>query len=53
MKTIKVIYSNGDYTITKANGTREEIEAYYIGNVFNIGVFFDLNKTSLSFKFQT
>jgi len=38
MKTIKVIYSNGDYTITKINGTKDEIEAYYIGNAFNVGI---------------
>lgn len=37
MKTIKVYFSNGDSLITSINGTREEIEKYYLGNSFNLG----------------
>lgn len=37
MKTIRVSFNNGDFLITSINGTREEIEKYYLGNFFNIG----------------
>lgn len=37
MKTIRVSYSNGDFLVTSINGTREEIEKYYLGKIFNIG----------------
>lgn len=37
MKTIRVSYSNGDFLVTSINGTKEEIEKYYLGNFFNIG----------------
>lgn len=30
MKTIKVIFDNNDYLITRINGTVEEIERYYL-----------------------
>lgn len=36
-KTIKIYWSNGDETITEINGTKEEIEKYYLNNEFNIG----------------
>lgn len=35
MKTIKVIFNDDDYCITRINGTNEEILKYYIGNVFS------------------
>lgn len=34
---IKVIFENGDFLYTKINGTKEEIENYYIGKYFNTG----------------
>ena len=37
MKTIKVIFENGDYLYTKINGTKEEIKNYFIGRIFNVG----------------
>jgi hypothetical protein len=37
MKTVKVYFANGDHLITGINGTAEEIEFYYVNNVFNIG----------------
>jgi hypothetical protein len=37
MKKIKVHFSNGDTLTTSINGTNQEIEDYYLGNVFNLG----------------
>ena len=51
MTTIKVIFENDDYLYTKINGTREEIEEYYIGNIFNIGVVNDNLQKCVSIEF--
>ena len=37
MHTVKVTFHNGDTLTTDINGTKEAIERYYIGNVFNLG----------------
>lgn len=37
MMTVKVLYDNGDSVVTSINGTRSDIQAYYIGQTFNIG----------------
>ncbi|MDR1707436.1 MAG: hypothetical protein LBR46_05480 [Prevotella sp.] len=37
MKTVKVIFKNDDSITTRINGTEDEIRAYYVGYVFNIG----------------
>lgn len=38
MKTVKVIFENGNSITTRINGTTEEIKEYYaIGTPFNIG----------------
>lgn len=37
MRTITVYYSDGHYHSTNINGTDEEIRAYYVGRVFNVG----------------
>ena len=38
METVKVIFNHGeDYLITKINGSRESIAAYYMFNYFNVG----------------
>lgn len=37
MRTIKVIFSNGDSLVTDINGSDEQIKAHYIGRVFNFG----------------
>lgn len=34
MKTIKVIFDNDDYLITRFYGTEEEIEQYYLNRKF-------------------
>lgn len=36
-KSVKVYFSNGNYLFTEINGTKEEIERYYVGQVFNVG----------------
>ena len=51
MRTVKVIYDNGDSVITKINGTESEIKAYYIGKVFNIGTTKDLLVKAVSVEF--
>ena len=38
---IKVILENGDFFYTKVSGTKEDIEKYYIGSVFNVGIVVD------------
>jgi hypothetical protein len=37
MTTIKVLFEDGDSLVTDINGTEPEIDAYYIGNMFNLG----------------
>lgn len=38
MRTVKVSFKNGNYFITRINGTESEIRHYYeIGSRFNIG----------------
>ncbi len=37
LRTIRVSFSNGDSLVTSINGSDEEINAYYLGNVFNLG----------------
>lgn len=37
MRSVKVIYANGDSLVTDINGTKSEIEKYYIGRSFNLG----------------
>lgn len=39
--TVKVNYENGDSITTRFNGTIQEATAYYVGNIFNIGVVTD------------
>ena len=35
---IKVILENGESFFSKVSGTKEDIEKYYVGSVFNVGV---------------
>lgn len=37
MRTVKVVFKNGDSITTRINGTEDEISTYYVGKVFNIG----------------
>lgn len=51
MRTVKVIFKNGDIISTRINGTEEEIQAYYVGKVFNIGVAEDNLQTAEDVRF--
>lgn len=42
MNTFKITYNNGDYNITRFNGTIETARRYFLGNTFNLGVGEDL-----------
>lgn len=35
--SVKVTFADGNTIATEINGTREEVEAYYLGNSFNFG----------------
>jgi len=37
MIKIKCFYENGDVVLTNFNGTIQDAEKYYVGNIFNIG----------------
>lgn len=37
MKTVKVYFEDGNTLTTSINGTKKEIEAYYIGKCFQFG----------------
>lgn len=37
MRTVKVIFADGNSLVTSINGTDDEIRAYYIGKEFNFG----------------
>lgn len=53
MKTVKVTFENGDTAITKINGTEEEIKAYFIGKIFNVGIFDDCLTRAVAVEFIT
>lgn len=38
MKLVKVFFEDSDYLTTRFNGTEKEINEYYVGKVFNLGV---------------
>lgn len=47
MHIVKVIFENGDTTVTAINGNKKDIIEYYSGNIFNIGTVKDsLQKVS-------
>lgn len=37
MRSIKVLFSNGNSITTSINGSEQEITNYYCGRVFNLG----------------
>ncbi len=39
MKTVIVKFANGDEIRTNINGTEDEIKAYYLNNVFDMGTY--------------
>jgi hypothetical protein len=52
MKTVEVLFSNGDKIITGINGTNNEIRDYYeIGRGFNLGSVEDNVQTVKSIRF--
>lgn len=48
MLTIKVMFEDGDYLITRINLSLEEAKNYYIGNKFNLGIVEDDFKTCIN-----
>ncbi len=55
MRTVRVNYNDGDWTLTNINGTDEEIRRYYVGKQFNFGDNDfgedDIVKTAISVEF--
>lgn len=37
MKVVKVLFEDGNNLVTGINGTVEQILAYYVGKIFNVG----------------
>lgn len=37
MRSIKIIWEDGNTTVTSINGTNNEIISYYVGKTFNVG----------------
>lgn len=48
---IKVVLENGDSFCTKVNGTKADIEKYYVGMIFNVGVVDDDMQRCVSVEF--
>jgi hypothetical protein len=36
--SVKVQFENGNSIVSTVNGTKQEIEKYYLGNTFNVGM---------------
>ena len=52
MTTVKIIFTDGDYLITKINCSPEEVTNYYrIGSYLNMGVVTDKLKTIKALEF--
>lgn len=49
--TVKVVFANGDYFYTKINGTKEEIENYYVDKYFNMGTVTDSMQKCIRVEF--
>lgn len=49
---VKVVLANGDYWYTRVNGTKEEIEKYYIGTTFNVGTDMDNMQKCVRVEFE-
>lgn len=48
---VKVVFANGDYFYTKINGTKEEIENYYVDKYFNMGTVTDSMQKCIRVEF--
>lgn len=51
MLTLKVVFSDGDYLITRFNGTKQEAETYYLNRSFNVGATTDAMKKCIETDF--
>lgn len=51
MLTLKVIFSDGDYLITRFNGTKLDAEIYYLDRNFNVGTAADTMKKCVEIDF--
>lgn len=49
---VKIILENGEYFYAKVNGTKKEIEKYYIGSIFNVGSVKDDMQKCVSVEFM-
>ncbi|UKI53164.1 MAG: hypothetical protein L6V86_08755 [Treponema sp.] len=50
-KTVRVFFKNGDFLITRINGTKEQIEQYYLNKTFNIGTVNDNVQKCIKIEF--
>lgn len=48
---VEVSFENGDSIITKINGTKDEVEKYYLNNIFNLGTEFDNMQRAIKVEF--
>lgn len=51
MLTLKLIFSDGDYLITRFNGTKQDAETYYLDRNFNVGTTADAMKKCVGIDF--
>lgn len=51
MLTLKVVFSDGDYLITRFNGTKQEAGTYYLDRNFNAGATADAMKKCIEIDF--
>ncbi|MEE1255999.1 MAG: hypothetical protein UHN47_05755 [Lachnospiraceae bacterium] len=49
--TVKVTFENGDSVTTSINGSKNEVEAYYLGTVFNLGTDKDNLQKAINVEF--
>lgn len=47
---VQITFEDYDFTVTKFNGTPEEIQQYYVGNYLNMGVLEDKYKLCIQAK---
>ena len=48
---VKVTFENGDNVTTSINGSKDEVEAYYLGTVFNLGTDKDNLQKAINVEF--
>lgn len=50
-KDVRIFFENGDSAITMINGTKEQIEQYYLNKTFNIGTVNDNVQKCIKIEF--